>query len=295
MSMVLTRVSFIIISCFCSFGIQRRADTSSSFVLFYVFLFSTKGAAEAPSPAPASVTFEDDAAASPNTASFLGVPNFQGAAASAAGHVPIPSTPALSAAMGPSPPPPKSKEKKLQVTVDKDETTWDQFFIAPEIVKIGNRSIAPLIVVLSSTISSSNDITVFVTNLKPSCMCPSNALKNKPKDSSTMSHNMCANHLKSLIKKKGDAVTYDLFFDLPFDCSPHLATDILDERHHGDIPVVKTYVGTPGGEKEAHPSEFIHTLVLLFEKVDDGFGASKKVTVKEYGAAESSDDSFEWV
>ncbi|GFH50731.1 predicted protein [Chaetoceros tenuissimus] len=154
----------------------------------------------------------------------------EGAAAFAAGHVPIPSTPASSAAMGPSPPPPKSKEKKLQVTVDKDETTWDQFFIAPEIVKIDNRSIAPLIVVLSSTISSSNDITVFVTKdvAKLTFKVP-DALLKRP--------------------KKGDAVTY-LFFDLPFDCSPRLATDLLDGRYHGDIPVVKTYVGTPGGEKD---------------------------------------------
>ena len=109
-----------------------------------------------------------------------------------------------------------------------------------------------------------------------------------------MSHNSCIEHLRSLVDKKGDTISYDLFFDLPFDCSPSLATDILEGHQNGEIPVVKTYVGTPGGEKDADPSDFIHTLVLLFEKVDDGFGASQKVHVKEF-AAESSDDSFEWV
>lgn len=111
-----------------------------------------------------------------------------------------------------------------------------------------------------------------------------------------MSHNTCFSHLRSLVDKRGDPVTYDIFFDLPFPCSPRLATDILGGVTGADeIPVVKTYIGVQGKEEEAHPSEFIHTLVLLFEKVDCGFGANKKVSVKEFRAADSSDDSFEWV
>ena len=111
---------------------------------------------------------------------------------------------------------------------------------------------------------------------------------------SNVSHNSCVAHLRSLVDKKGDTVSYDIVFDLPFSASPHLASDILGGNHDPDaIPVVKAYVGSPGQEQQAAPSDFIHTLVLLFQKVDDGFSAKKSVTVKEF-AAESSDDSFEW-
>ena len=258
------------------------------------------------------VTFSDtpDAAATPS--SFFATPTIPTPMGVAGAPSSLLSCPMNSSAKKPSPPPPQRKKKTSKVELDVENTDFDTFFIAPKAVKVESRTVAPMLILLPSTITSETDIVVVVgkteckvtftvpTNLvNPKHMCPFKCTINKGSDKSGVTHNGCVNHLESLVEKAGDAISYDIHFDLPFECSPYLASDLLPGHLKGDIPVAKSYVGpewtSPQDVKKyAKPDDWVHTLVLLFEKVDSGFLATKKVKIAEDSPGKSSDDDWEW-
>ena len=152
-----------------------------------------------------------------------------------------------------------------------------------------------MLILLPSTITSETDIVVVVGKMEckvtftvprnlvdPKHMWPFKCTINKGSDKSGVTHNGCVNHLESLVEKAGDAISYDIHFNLPFECSPYLASDLLPGHQKDNIPVTKSYVGpewtSPQDVKKyTKPDDWVHTLVLLFEKVHSGFLATKKV------------------
>ena len=191
--------------------------------------------------------------------------------------------------------------------------TYSPFIITPKAVKIQNDTIVPVVMVLSFPVSSSTDIVIVLNEggkeakvtfttpsilLKPSRMMPNNATKNKASNKQGVCYNACTNHLYSLVKKRGDRISFDIVLDLPFACEPKVASKLLDDKLEGN-PVFKTYCGPTWDDDSqfdelANPSDFMHTLVLLFKKVDDGFKAVTKVVTNHdislQGGESSSDD-----
>lgn len=263
-----------------------------------------------------NVTFSDtpDAAATPS--SFFAtptIPTAAGVAGASSFHSPAPGVPPMkSTAKKPSPPPPQRKKKTSKVQLDTENTDFEAFFIAPKSVKVESRTVAPMIVLLPHTITSETDIVVIVSKteckvtftipaylVNPKHMCPVRSSINKGSDRSGVTHNSCVNHLESLVDKAGDPISYDIYFDLPFECSPYLASDLLPGHVKGDIPVAKSYVGPEWHSAQdvkqyAKPDDWVHTLVLLFEKVDSGFLATKKVNIQDDSPGKSSEDDWEW-
>ena len=187
------------------------------------------------------------------------------------------------------------RAKDTKVEIDVRKTDFDSFFIAPKAMKIGNDTIVPMIVILPFPVSNPKDILI-VNNgkkatitfntpkilLQPKRMMPNDAKKNGSNNKHGLCYNACINHRESLVEKKDDPVTFDIVLDLPFTCEPKLASEqILGVEGN---PVFKTYCGPSFFDVETFeqlvdPSHYLHTLVLLFKKVDTGFKVSTEVNI----------------